>query len=422
MHSLIHAIALDPSKCVGCTNCIKHCPTEAIRVKNGQSRIIKERCINCGQCIQVCPRRARFGVTDSLNSIDNYKYKIALIDPVLYGQFIEGITPSQIIRSILSFGFDDFFETSRGADIITSFTKQLVNNGFKRPIISSACPTIVRLIQVRFPSLIEHILPIDSPVEISAHLAREKVKANHKLSDEEIGVFYITPCPARIFSFQKPVGIKKSHVNGTLSVRDVFLSVSKNLDKDKATHEEFYPSGKGIGWARTGGQSQALGLKEYLAVDGIQNVISVLEEIEYHKIRDLVFLECHACTNGCVGGSLTIENSFVSRNRIRKLVEDFFNYEAKAIESFTEYQLTESLKPIQVSTLADNLSEAIKKMEQIEKVLPTLPNIDCGACGAPRCRSLAEDIVLGYAGIEDCIVLLKKHISEKDNTDEDDRE
>ncbi|SCY03180.1 4Fe-4S binding protein [Alkaliphilus peptidifermentans] len=131
MHSLIHAIALDPSKCVGCTNCIKHCPTEAIRVKNGQSKIIKERCINCGQCIQVCPRHARFGITDDLKTINNFKYRIALIDPVLYGQFIEGITPSQIIRSILNMGFNDYFETSKGADIITEFTKNKLIMGLK---------------------------------------------------------------------------------------------------------------------------------------------------------------------------------------------------------------------------------------------------------------------------------------------------
>ncbi|SCY03129.1 Iron only hydrogenase large subunit, C-terminal domain [Alkaliphilus peptidifermentans DSM 18978] len=267
--------------------------------------------------------------------------------------------------------------------------------------------------------MIEHILPIDSPVEISAHLARENAKTTHGLKEEDIGVYYITPCPARIYSFQKPVGIKKSHVSGTLSVKDVFLEVSKNLDKDQTTHKDFYPSGKGIGWARTGGQSQALGLKEYLAVDGIQNVISVLEEIEYHKIRDLTFLECHACTNGCVGGSLTIENSFVARNRIRKLVEAHYGYEPKAIQSFENYQLTESLAPIQVTKLDDNLSEAIKKMEQIEKVLPSLPNIDCGACGAPRCRALAEDIVLGYASMDDCIVILKNQISsEKEDTKE----
>ncbi|WP_192929768.1 [Fe-Fe] hydrogenase large subunit C-terminal domain-containing protein [Alkaliphilus serpentinus] len=413
MQALIYAIILDPDKCVGCTNCIKSCPTEAIRVKNGHSYTIKERCINCGQCILACPRHARFGTTDGLELINSYKYKIALIDPVLYGQFNEVISPPEVINGILNLGFDNYFETSRGADVITEFTKSLMNNDFNKPVISSACPTIVRLIQIRFPSLIDNILPIDSPVEVSAFMARKDAYEEHNLSEDEVGVFYITPCPARIFSFKKPVGIKKSHISGTLSIKSAFIEVSKNLNKNQNHPKSFYPSGKGIGWARSGGQSQALGIKDYLAIDGIKNVISVLEEIENHKMKDLKFLECCACTNGCVGGSLTIENSFVARNRIRRLAEKYYNYESKPDVPFEDFLLQEDLAPIQVTKLDDDLLTAIKKMEEIQRILPTLPNIDCGACGAPNCRALAEDIVLGSASIEDCIVILKSSVKKK---------
>ncbi|GAB6086987.1 [Fe-Fe] hydrogenase large subunit C-terminal domain-containing protein [Alkaliphilus crotonatoxidans] len=415
MHSKIHAIALDPSKCVGCTNCLKCCPTEAIRVKSGHSKIVKERCINCGQCIQACPRRARFGVTDDLSAIQHYQYKIALVDPVLYGQFHEIYSPSQILKGILKLGFDNIFEISQGADLITEFTRNFIAKSTKFPIISSSCPTIVRLIQIRFPELIDHILPFDSPVEISAHLARKDAMEQQDLNEEDIGVFYISPCPAKIYSFQKPVGIKKSRVTGTLSVKSVFLEISKTIEAAQGTISDFYSSGRGIGWARSGGQSQALAIKEFLAVDGIQNVISVLEEIEYHKINDLTFVECHACTNGCVGGSLNIENSFVARNRIRRLVEQYAQTAPRIHQaSFEEYRLTEPLLPIQVIKLDEDISEAIKKMESIERVLATLPNIDCGACGSPSCRALAEDIVLGYAKADDCIVKLR-HRLEKSN-------
>ncbi len=412
MHSKIHAIALDSSKCVGCTNCLKRCPTEAIRIKSGNSKIVKERCINCGQCIQACPRFARYGVTDQLTSLTNFKHKIALIDPVLYGQFHEQFKPSQILNSILSLGFDDFFEISRGADIITEFTKSFIANNTKFPIISSSCPTIVRLIQIRFPGLIDHILPIDSPVEISAHLARKSAMEKLNLVKSEIGVFYISPCPARIFSFQKPVGTKKSHISGTLSVKSIFLEASKNFNKSSEEQPNFYSSSKGIGWAKSGGQCKALGINDFLAVDGIQNVISVLEEIEYHKINDLTYVECHACTNGCIGGSLNMENSFVARNRMRKLIDQYSDCEVIVPNcSLEEYTFTEPLLPLQVAQLDDDISIAIKKMEQIEIELKALPNIDCGACGSPSCRALAEDIVLGYANKSDCIVILKNKIN-----------
>lgn len=419
MHSLIHAITLDPSKCVGCTNCIKKCPTEAIRVKNGQSYIIKERCINCGQCIQVCPRRARSAITDNLESIYKYPYRIALVDPVLYGQFHDNILPAQILNIIKELGFHDTFEISVAADLITDFTKEYIyKKDIKHPIISSSCPTIVRLIQIRYPSLIDHILPIDSPVEIAAYMARKKAMKSLGLNEEDIGVFYISPCPARVFSFQKPVGIRKSRISGTLSIKNIFLEISKNLQCVDKESNNFYPSGRGIGWARAGGQSQSLGIKEYLAVDGIENVISVLEEIEYQKINDLLFVECLACTNGCVGGSLTVENSFVTRNRIRRLAEAHYDFIASDFSvSSEQFMFTERILPIHVTSLDRDITKAIQKMEQIEHVLSTLPNIDCGACGSPCCRALAEDIVQGYAKKEDCIVIMKNQFKNRDQTE-----
>ncbi|WP_034327550.1 [Fe-Fe] hydrogenase large subunit C-terminal domain-containing protein [Alkaliphilus transvaalensis] len=412
MHSQIHSIALDSSKCVGCTNCLKKCPTEAIRIKSGHSKIVKERCINCGQCIHACPRRARYGVTNSLESLSKFKYNIALVDPVLYGQFHDSFTPPQILNNILSLGFNRFFEISRAADLITEFTKEYLENHDNYPVISSSCPTIVRLIQIRFPELIDHILPIDSPVEISAYLARKKVMDSLGYAEADVGVFYISPCPARSFSFQKPVGIKKSRISGTFSVQSIFLEISKNFNKNEAYHPDFYPSYKGIGWAKSGGQSKSLNISNFLSVDGIENVISVLEEIEYHKIKDVSFVECHACTNGCIGGSLNIENSFVARNRIRKLIDLHCGVKVKIPQfSHEDFRLTESLKPLQVTQLDENISTAIQKMQQIEAVLGTLPNIDCGACGSPSCRALAEDIVLGFSNKKDCIVILKNQIN-----------
>ena len=48
-----HSVRLDKTRCKGCTNCLKHCPTEAIRVRNGRAHIIDERCIDCGECIRI---------------------------------------------------------------------------------------------------------------------------------------------------------------------------------------------------------------------------------------------------------------------------------------------------------------------------------------------------------------------------------
>lgn len=408
MHSLIRAISLDPSKCTGCTNCIKRCPTSAIRVKKGKAKIIESKCINCGICIQICPFNAFTGITHDLDYIFRYPYRIALIDPVLYSQFNEIITPQQVIESIKQFGFNDIYEVSHGSDLVTEFTKKHIASTSKFPIISSSCPAILRLIQIRFHNLIDHILPIDSPVEISAYIARKRAIEKFKVPAENIGIFYISPCTARIFSFKEPIGTKNSYVDGALSIKSIFLMISKDLSTNNEA-SEYYTSGKGIDWSRVEGQSKALNIKEYLAIDGIDNVIGVLEEIEDHKIEDLIFLECQACTNGCVGGSLTVENSFVARNRIRRLAEKHLSYIPNDIDVSTdEFLFTEVIQPLYSTKLDLDLSKAIEKLVQIEEVLKILPQIDCGACGSPSCRALAEDIVLGYAKEEDCMVNFKK--------------
>ncbi|ABR49321.1 Fe-S cluster domain protein [Alkaliphilus metalliredigens QYMF] len=415
MHPTIHGISLDLSKCVGCTRCVKNCPSEASRVRDGKSLIINTKCIHCGQCTQVCTHHARSSITNELNSILKYPYRIALVDPVLYSQFDEHLSIDQILSSIKDCGFHSIFETSQGADLVSDFTRDCINAPQQLPIISSSCPTIIRLIQMRYPSLIQNILPINSPVEIAAYMAKTQAIEKRQLSEEEIGVFYITPCTARTYSFQNPVGTQNSYVDGTFSIKTIFLEVSKIIGKNDISNPQekssFYPSGKGIGWARTGGESQSLGIKEYLAVDGIQNVVNVLDEVEFKKIDDVIFLECHACTGGCVGGCLTVINPFVARNRIRRLAEKHYanspNYVNISPETFA---LTEPIQSLEILQLDEDMCHAIKKMEAIQKVLSSLPNIDCGACGSPSCRALAEDVVGGYASLSDCIVQLKTQL------------
>lgn len=404
-----HSVILEESRCIGCTNCIKSCPTEAIRVRNGKARIINDRCIDCGLCIQICPHHAKNSLSDAIDSMKDYPYKIALPSPTLISQFDSSITPSQILAALQMTGFDAVFEVTRGADIITHYTQQLLKYSPIRPLISSNCPAIVRLIQIRFPSLIDHILPIESPMEIAANLARGEAIEKTGLSPEDIGVFYISPCPAKVTSVRSPLGISKSAVDRVLSIQTLYSCIQKNL-KNLTTENPFYDSGKAIGWAKVGGESYALGIKNYLSVDGIENVIKILDAIENERISGIEFLECMACTNGCVGGCLTIENSFIAKRRVRSLSEEnIHKHYPLSTENFQQFLHTKKIFPRNVHKLDENIIEALKKMEQLDAIYEILPSLDCGACGSPNCRALAEDIVLGHVDIEECIVRLKEH-------------
>ncbi|WP_170834873.1 [Fe-Fe] hydrogenase large subunit C-terminal domain-containing protein [Natronincola peptidivorans] len=408
MCSLIEDVVVEATKCKGCTNCIKHCPVQAIRVKNGKAKIIKSKCIHCGTCIQTCSFNAFTGILHGIEDMFRYSYRIAIIDPVLYGQFNDEITPPEIIDGIKKYGFDEVVDLSLGTKAITEYTKKYVAAKEKLPIISSSCPAVIRLIQLRFHELTKHILPIKSPAEITAYMARKKAREALELRNEEIGVYYFSPCTAQLYNTNLSADTRTQYINGTLSIKSAFLMLSKELKSCEGV-DSFCPSGKGLNWGRVEGQSKALGIREYLAIDGIENVMEILEKIQDQKIKDVAFLECQACINGCVGGNLTIENSFVARNRIRELAGKYHTCTMNNIGMDTEKMLiTKKIRPLYGNKLDSDLFKAMEKLNKIEMINKTLPQKDCGACGSPSCRALAKDIVLGYAKQEDCMVNIKK--------------
>lgn len=421
MTEYFHSVTLDKEKCKGCTNCIKGCPTEAIRVRNGKARILPERCIDCGECIRVCPYHAKVAITDPLSAVDDYRYKIALPAPTLYGQFKNLDSVANLIAALKMMGFDAVYEVAKAADLASSLIKNRLNNeNRKKPLISSACPVIVRLIQLRFPELIDNIVNIESPMEIAGNLARTEFCNQNQVSEKsEVGIFFITPCAAKVTAIRNPITKSKSALDGAVSIVDVYGVISNNIkrveDLNNNVSQFKKASNLGVGWANSGGESASLSTDNFLAVDGIQNVIRVLEEIENNKFTDLDFFEGLACTGGCVGGPLVFENGFVAKNRIKRLVDrmsaqgtDQFSFDEKLLED--TFSFKQSVIPISVLKLDDDLSVAIKKVELIEKMYSSLPGIDCGSCGSPNCKSLAEDIVRGMASELDCVFKLREKV------------
>jgi len=205
MAKYFHSVTLDEDKCKGCTNCIKRCPTEAIRVRKSKARIINERCIDCGECIRVCPYHAKKAITDPISTMQSYKYKIALPAPTLYSQFNTEFSRAKILTALKGIGFDEVYEVAVGAEIVTEASKRLLEKSLpEKTLISSACPAVVRLIQVRFPNLIDNIVKLKSPMEVSAEIIKSKAIKTLNLKDEDIGVFFISPCAAKATSVKAP--------------------------------------------------------------------------------------------------------------------------------------------------------------------------------------------------------------------------
>lgn len=411
-----HSVTLDNEKCKGCINCVKRCPTEAIRVKGGKAFILSDRCIDCGECIRICPNHAKKAVYDKLNIINDYEYRVALPAPSLYPQFNNLESIDYILDGLKSIGFDDVFEVAGAAELVSEISRELLKDEtLVRPIISNACPAIVKLVQVRFPKLLPHLHNVMPPVEVAAKIARKRAEQVSGLAPEKIGVFFISPCPAKVTALHHPNDEEKV-VDGVLAISEVYKALLPAMKKIEEPISEQISGLTGMSWSYTGGESTALLIPKYLAADGIENAIKILDEIENGKLQDIDFVELDACFSGCVGGCLNMENPYIARNKVRQLrkyrpvsVTRLAECDGFEANDFISNQNIE-YKP--VFELASDPKTAMEIMFKISEIEEKLPGIDCAACGSPSCECFAQDVAMGNAKISDCVFVMKKEIRE----------
>ena len=410
--NFFHSVTLDRDKCHGCINCVKRCPTEAIRVRGGKAKIIKERCIDCGECIRVCPHHAKQAIFDPLSVMDRFTYKIALPAPALYGQFNNLDDIDLILGALLLMGFDEVFEVARAAELVSDATRRyMAREDILRPVVSSACPAVLRLIRVRFPELIGHVLPMHAPIEVAARLAKKHAAEKTGLPPEQIGAIFISPCPAKVTAVKMPLGSEKSCVDGVLAIREVYPKLI-SLMREVPSSVDLARTGRmGIGWGSSGGEAAAALKERYLAADGIENVIRVLEDLEDEKFYDLDFVELNACSGGCVGGVLTVENPYVARAKLKR-IRKYRPVSCNHIdgEDLSVFFWDEAVEYEPVLELDADFRTAMEKMKTMREIEARLYGMDCGSCGAPSCKALAEDIVRGFATEEACIFKLREEI------------
>ena len=406
-----HAIKLVKENCTGCTKCVRVCPTEALRVRNGLVQLDESKCIDCGKCVLACPCDAIQTYADRLDSIHRFKYNLAIISSSYAGQFPENIGYKAAKKALLHIGFDEVAEEAMVTGMMTQVIRDYVKNHLdNHPIISSNCPSIVRLIQVRFPSLLPNVLRIEAPMSMLGMYYKDKIAKEKNLREDEIGIFLIVPCVSQVTAVHQPEGTYRNLHDGAISIREVYREV---VSKMKEVHEddrdiEIFP--RGLTWAISGLEEDDIndGKMRTLAVSGIHNVMKILEKIENHQIEPYDFIILDSCTNGCIGGVLNIENPFVARSRVKQLVKasEFKNFHDKMfMEMYKEGRFDVlPLEPRSIMSLDDDIKTALQKMKKIKEICELLPGLDCSACGSPSCCSLAEDIVSGKATLDDCVV------------------
>jgi len=413
-----HTLTIRKDLCQGCTHCMKRCPTEAIRIIGGKAHVDPERCIDCGQCMGVCPHNAIVIEQSDFQQIFQFQYRIAIIPTLLIGQFEDSITELEMIDALHAIGFTHIHYAEFGVDILKTLGNKISVYADAHPVVSSYCPAVVRLIQLRYPSLLPNVNLMRTPAQIAALYARVKL-IDQGIPSQEIGVFYVTPCAAKYAQIMTPGSATSGLIQGGLNLDSVF-NLMQSYFAQRPRHYKVSPTkweipiitGPAFLWSLTKGES-AMMQGRTLSIDEVHNVIEFLELVEDERHENLDFLELRACDTGCTGGVLTPRNRFLATERIKhhaatlpKILDETHRAQILALSD----KLIHNLKIDRIVAkhslqLDQDVTVAIKKLEQVKRITAALPGIDCGLCGSPTCRALAEDIARGNASIRRCVVL-----------------
>ncbi len=419
MREYYHAVSINLDRCIGCTHCLRVCPTQALRIRKGKALILEHNCIDCGECMRVCPTKAIYAKIDPLESKNNYKYKLLVYSTVLLGQFKVYKEYKKVIGFFKRLGYDKVVGVDVGsfvlADLIREYL-QLEHSG-KRPFISTSCPAVIRLIQVKFPSLVSYIFPFRSMMEIAGSYIKQQFLRDNNVDPKDVGLFYVSPCPAKVVAIYQPEGESERIFDKVFSLGDVYNEIRLLMEKNTSDIEEGDPltTRNSLRWAALGDPERSFKDFMTLRIDGINNVIKFLEKMENGEIKDVDFVDLYSCDKACVGGVFAKEDSFFSAYKIRQIADMLpETHESIVYDSCGENNICEMPLPIEprpLQPIDSDIKKALQKMKRIQELNNTLPQLNCGMCGCPTCYALAEDIVLTEElSVYDCPVILKKHI------------
>ncbi|MBP5396384.1 MAG: 4Fe-4S binding protein [Bacteroidales bacterium] len=226
-----HALKFKTDLCIGCSHCTGVCPTGAIHVQDGHPRLESDRCVDCGRCYLACPVNAIYIEQDDFQTIYNYKCPVILMPSTFSAQFPEKISQRAILSAIYHLGFKYIYEVEKSVDILNEVIRQrLADPETERPLISTFCPAIVRLIQVKFPSLLPNLLLIRPPMDLTSLYIRRNLM-DQGIPAEDIGIFYVAPCAAKIAAIKSPVGEEKAQNDGVINMNYLITKCSASSSR-----------------------------------------------------------------------------------------------------------------------------------------------------------------------------------------------
>ncbi|MBR5826242.1 MAG: 4Fe-4S binding protein [Clostridia bacterium] len=392
-----NCLTLKKSNCKNCYKCIRNCPVKAIRFSGNQAHIIEDECILCGQCFVVCPQNAKQIVDET----EKVKVFIQSGDPVIVSlapSFVanyDGAGIEAVRKALKKLGFYDIEETAIGATIVKNEYERILNEEERDVIISSCCHSINLLIQKEFPSCLGYLADVVSPMQ--AHCMDIKKRY------PEAKTVFVGPCVAKKDEADHYKGI----VDAVLTFEELALwmneehvSLEFETDSNEYSRARFFPTTGGV--LKTMKENSKYG---YVAIDGVENCISVLKDLEKGKIHNC-FIEMSACIGSCVGGPV------IEKYQHDSSVKDYLEVATYAgakdfevnqpepgeLKKFIKYIEHKLPKPSEIE-----INSALRQMGKFKAA----DELNCGSCGYNTCREKAIAICQGKAEISMCLPYLK---------------
>ena len=390
-------LTLKKSNCKNCYKCIRHCPVKAIRFSGNQAHIIGDECILCGHCFVVCPQNAKEIVNETEKVkvlLQAYPVYVSLA-PSFIANY-EGVGINAMRRALKKLGFADVEETALGATVVKNEYDRLLREEKRDIVISSCCHSVNLLIQKYFPKELPYLADVLSPMQ--AHC--QDLKKRHPGAK----TVFIGPCVAKKDEASHYDGI----VDAVLTYEELTewlgsegITLEKEMDSQRESRARFFPT--------TGGVLKTMNLDapgyQYMAIDGIENCISALKDIENGNIHH-AFIEMSSCVGSCVGGPV-MEKYHPSPVREYLAVAQYAGDEDFEVAQPDNHDLRKYFSLIERENKMPSESEINATLRQMGK-LSKRDELNCGSCGYNTCREKAIAILQGKAEVSMCLPYLQK--------------
>lgn len=405
----MNVIGFKEAKCKNCYKCVRTCEVKAIQVKNEQAQIMNDMCILCGHCLEACPQNAKTFISD-LEKVKDYiadGYKTVISIAPSYIGIMKYRNPGQIVTALKKLGFYQVRETAEGAVYVTNEYERLIREGKMRNIITTSCPSVNDLIEIYYPSLVEEMAPVVSPMIAHGKMIREVLK-------EEVKIVFLGPCMAKK---REAEGDERTrgYIDAVINFEEMEEWLAKEgihiedlesteFDNSNPAVNRLYPISSGV-ISSVIAMEDGADSKQYrkFYVHGIKNCMELFESMERGEVEGC-FIEANVCNGGCIKGP-AVNRDEISRFKVKLDMEESIKKEAPNQKEFHRMSIESLAKqfknraPKEDIPPEEELKKILKKTGKVNKD----QELNCGACGYPTCRDKAIAVYQGKAELTMCI-------------------